>query len=203
AQFSNASGGDLVIGAYENNHVVDSFADVSDPDGHIHWIADVLKGNLEPVPPIDPHVISAPAGERLVVIGVPPSPVLIARKSGEGYEFPIRGADGKRYMTLIEVEARMGDRERLMKLRIHQIPRYAQVSLDAHLPPEVHPREWSVEKVDDHTVTLAKGALRVDVPLSYVEAVYPTNEQGATWVIAMDCWIQQIDHRLRVRKFKP
>lgn len=205
AQFANASGGTIVVGAPEQDHVVQGFNDVPAAEDLMRWIGDVLNGQLEPVPPIEPTRVTVAASTRVVAVNVPPSLALIARKTGEGYEFPIRAGDGKRYMTLMEVEARMGNRERTMKLRIQAIrPDRDRVTLDAHLTPGgLDPRDWRVEKVDDHTVTLVKAALRVDVPLGYVEAVYPTTEQSAEWVIAMDCHIQPVENRLRVRKFRP
>jgi hypothetical protein len=191
-----------VIGSQEHDHVVQAFKDVPAPEDLNRWIADVLNGQLEPVPPIEPHTITVTAGTRVLAVNVPPSLPLIARRTGEGYEFPIRAGDGKRYMTLMEVEARMGNRERLMKLRLQEIRQVDLVTLDAHIPAGgVDAREWRIEKVDDHAVTLVKGAYHVDVPLSYVEAVYRTNERGAAWVIAMDCHVQEVDNRVRVRKF--
>ncbi len=205
AQFANASGGTVVIGAPQENHIVQGFKNVSTPAELVRWIEDVINGQLEPVPLVDQRVVDIPGGTRVVAVNVPPSPVLIARKTtGKGYEFPIRAGDGKRYMTLIEVEARMGNRERLMKLRIEQIKRDERVTLDAHIPAGgVDAREWQVASVDDHSVTLTRGAMSMDVPLGYVEAVYRTNEHGAAWVIAMDCHVQMIENRLRIRKFRP
>ncbi len=206
AQFANASGGTVVIGVPEEDHLARSFKDVPEAAELQRWIGDVIDKHLEPVPPIDPRVITLPSGARLVAVNVPPSAVLIARKtSGEGYEFPVRAGNGKRFMTLMEVEARMGNRERLMKLRIEQIRPDELVVLDAHITPgTVDAREWRVVSVDDHSVKLSRGALDVDVPIGYVEAVYRTNEQGASrWVIAMDCHVQMIENRLRIRKFKP
>ncbi len=204
AQFTNASGGTIVVGAPEQDHVVRNFQDVPAPDDLIRWIGDVLNGQLEPVPVIEPHAIMIAVGTRVLALSVPPSLALIARKTGEGYEFPIRAGDGKRYMTLMEVEARMGSRDREMKLLIEQIQQEDLVTLDAHIPAGgVDSREWHAVGVNNHSVTLARGDRRFDVPLGYVEAVYRTNELGAAWIIAMDCHIQEIEGRVRVRKFRP
>src|SRR6266446_2256544 len=88
AQFANASGGVLVIGADEQDHVLSGFKAVPRPDELLRWVDDVLKGHLEPVPPIDPHILNGPVGEAVVVMNIPPSLALVARKAGEGYEFP-------------------------------------------------------------------------------------------------------------------
>lgn len=191
AQFANASGGNLVIGAPEENHVLQGFKGVGDPDELARWINDVVKGQLEPVPPVELRTVIASSSARLVVVNVPPSPVLIARKAGEGYEFPIREGDSKRYMTLMEVEARMENQERLAKLRLERIGRGEKVVLDARVTGIDH-REWEVTGVDDDIVSLAKGALHVDVPLAYVQAVYRTPEPGIGWVLALSCHIQRI-----------
>lgn len=191
AQFANASGGNLIIGAPEQDHVLQVFKGVGDPDELVRWIDDVVKGQLEPVPPVELRTVAASSGARLVVVNVPPSPVLIARKAGEGYEFPIRAGDSKRYMTLMEVEARMENRERLARLRLERIGRGEKVVLDAQVSGIDH-REWEVTGVDDDVVSLAKGALHVDVPLAFVQAIYRTPEPGVGWVLALTGHIQRI-----------
>lgn len=192
AQFANASGGAILLGAPEQDHVAVGFKDVPEPEELPRWIGDVINRQLEPVPPIEPHVIAVPGGTRVVVVNVPPSPVLIGRKTGEGYEFPIRAGDGKRYMTLMEVEARMRNNERLARLRLEQIrPDRDLVILDAPTRG-TSDRGWNVTRVDDHVVSLAMGALHVDVPLAYVEAVYRTPEPGVAWVIALSAQIERV-----------
>lgn len=175
------------------------------PDELIRWIDEVLKGQLEPVPPVELTTVPHPGGARVVVVNVPPSPVLIARKSGQGYEFPIRAGDSKRYMTLLEVEARMQNLERLARLRLEQIRLIDPVVVDAKLQG-VDARDWRITEVNDHTFTLSKGALRASVPLGYVEGVYRTNELDGAWVVALDCHVLRIPgpgEHLRIRKFNP
>lgn len=197
AQFGNGSGGTIVIGAPEQDHVVQGFEDVPGPENLVRWIGDVLDGHLEPVPPIDPRIITVPRGARVVAVNVPPSAALIARKTGKGYEFPIRAGDGKRYMTLMEVEARMQNRERLARLRLEQIKPEDRVWLDAAQLIGRAPMEWSVRSVDDHAVMLSQAGVPAIVPLAYVEAVYRADERSphAEWVVALDCKVQFSDTR--------
>lgn len=156
--------------------------------------------SLTPVPPIDIVILQPERGIDVVVVNVPPSPVLVARVQGDYYEFPIRAVDSKRYMPLLEVEARMGNNERLMSLRLERVDSSHRVVLD--VDSTLDTRDWRVESVDDHTVRLRKSAMSLDVPLSYVTAVYPTPEEGADWVVALDCKIQEVHGRLRARKFR-
>src|SRR5690348_11769062 len=53
AQFANASGGSLVLGAAEKDHVLLEFQDVSEADKLVRWIDSILNGNLVPVPPVE------------------------------------------------------------------------------------------------------------------------------------------------------
>jgi hypothetical protein len=191
AQFANGSGGNLVLGAAEQDHVLREFQDVPDPDAVVRWIDDVLKDNLVPVPPVEPHVVRLTDGPRIIVINVPPSPRLIARRSRDAYEFPVRAGDSKRYMTLMEVEARMQNNERLSRLRLEQIRNLDRVTLDAPTRG-IHERGWTVTGVNDDVVSLAIGALHVDVPLAYVQAVYRTQEPDAAWVLALSARIERI-----------
>jgi hypothetical protein len=191
AQFANASGGVLVIGADEVVHVLSGWQTVPNPDDFIHWADDVVKGHLAPVPSIEPHVLQVPSDETVVALNVPPSLPLIARRQGDGFEFPIRAGDSRRYMTLIEVEARMQNDERLARLRLEQIGEGDSVTLDGQTRG-ISERGWKVTGVDDHVVSLATGALHVDVPLAYVQAVYRTREPDAAWVVALSARIERI-----------
>lgn len=204
AQFANASGGTIVVGAVEQDHLLAGFQEVTTRDSLASWIDSVLNERLEPVPPVVAQPIDLSEKQRLLAVNVPPSLSVVAHKIGKAFEFVTRAENSKRYMTLMEVEARMGSRERVAKLLLQQIGPAAAVTLDAHIPAGgVDARNWRVEGVDDHAVTLAKEGRRFDVPLGYVEAVHRTNEQGASWIIAMDCHVQEIEAAVRVRKFRP
>jgi hypothetical protein len=206
AQFANGSGGALVIGAQETNKILAGFDPVPDPSRVIERIEGIIKGHLTPVPVIEPHAIEVSPGLQIVAVNVPPSLVLIARhEKYERFEFLIRGHESKRHMTLMEVEARLQNKERAMRLRIENIPREAHVALDARVQGTGH-NEWRVAAVTDDTVTLSRGALQVAVPLVYVEAVHPTNEPGVNWVIGLSCVIYAVPMggqptHLQVRKF--
>src|SRR2546427_6870063 len=65
AQFANASGGTVLVGVPEQDHVAQGFKDVPSPEDLMHWIGDVLNGRLEPVPPIELHLL-APGGVPVV-----------------------------------------------------------------------------------------------------------------------------------------
>jgi len=188
AQFANAAGGVLVFGGVESTHVLSGWQAVRDPDDFIRWTHDVVNGQLAPAPIVEPRTLQAPSGEVVVVINVPPSLVLIARRQADGLEFPIRSGDSRRYMTLMEVEARLQNKERAMKLRLHQIPTEAKLRFDALLAG-ITDGGWRVKDVDDDAVTLTQGTLEAIIPLAYVEAVYQTKEAEHGWVVAASCTV--------------
>jgi len=110
AQFSNASGGILVIGAVETNQTLTAFYPLPDPPKLIARLDNIVKGHLTPVPVIEPHMLKMTSELTIVTVNVPPSVPLIARhEKHERYEFVIRAGESKRYMTLLEVEGRMQD----------------------------------------------------------------------------------------------
>ena len=205
AQFANASGETLVFGADENDHVLAGFAPVSNAGVELQRIDDIVKAHLTPVPPIEPHILPHQSGAALLIVNVPPSPALIARRATDQYEFPVRAGVSKRYMTLIEIEARMQNHERLMKLRLEVVQSRHSIFLDAKIGG-TDPQGWSLERLDDDTVTLRKGALHLPIPLAYIEAVYRSTEPGNDWVMALSCHVQHLpgqNEHLRVRKFSP
>jgi Schlafen, AlbA_2 len=202
AQFANGSGGVLVIGAQEADQVLTGFVTVSDSATVIKRIEDIVKAHLTPVPIIEPHAIEITSGLRIVAVNVPPSLVLIARhEKHERFEFLIRGHESKRRMTLMEVEARLQNRERAMKLRLDVIPHDAPVGLDAFVR-EIGHNDWRVVGVDDDVVRLVKNGAELVVPLAYVEAVYQAGEPEAQWVIRVPCYIarHRQTHRLHLTR---
>lgn len=204
AQFANAAGGTLVIGAEEDGHVLLGFRSVPRAHDLLRWIDETVKGALEPVPAIDPYVIETAGGESVIALNIPPALSLVARRSDEKYEFPIRTADARRYLRLAEVEARMQGRERMTSLRIEQIGPDKSVGLDAQIRGADH-NEWRVRAVDDNVVRLSKGVLEVVVPLIYVDAVYQAGELGAEWVLSLSCFLTlgRQTHRLHLTKGLP
>jgi len=190
AQFANASGGVLVIGADESAHVHSGWQAVPNPDDFIRWMHDVVNGQLTPGPVVEPTALQTPSGETAVIVNIPPSLVLVARRQGEGFEFPIRAGDSRRYMTLMEVEDRMQNKERAMKLRIGAIPSDAPVGLDAFVRQIGH-NDWRVAGVDDDVIRLVKNGAELVVPLAYVDAVYQAGEPEAQWIIRLPCYIAQ------------
>jgi hypothetical protein len=205
AQFANASGGVLVIGADEAGHVLSGWQAVPGPDEYIRWVDEIVKGHLTPVPVVEPVIIQIPGAEMVLILNVPPSPALIARRQNDGFEFPIRAADSRRYMTLLEVEARMNARERLTRLRIEQFGHNDQIALDAMMYNIDH-YGWNLVCVDDDTLRLKKGALEAVIPLTYVDAVYPANSPHARWVLDLSCYITRVTQGgefIHVSKNKP
>ena len=99
AQFANASGGVLLVGADEEGHTFKGWQEVPNPHEYIRWADEVVKKHLTPVPVVEPTSIEAPSGENVVALNIPPSLVLIARPQNEGFEFPIRRVDSRSYMT--------------------------------------------------------------------------------------------------------
>ena len=169
AQFANGSGGVLVIGAQEANQILSGLNPVPDPPNVIERIEGIVRGHLTPVPVIEPQAIQVSPGLQIVAVNVPPSLALIARhEKYERFEFLIRGHESKRCMTLMEVEARLQNRERAMKLRFQQIPKEAKLRLDA-FNQGVSEGGWSVRDVDDDAVTLSNGSSEAIIPLAYVE----------------------------------
>jgi hypothetical protein len=196
AAFANASGGTLVIGAQEADHVFDSFASVAKPHEEIRWIDEVLKECLEPPPIVEPHAVVEPGGASIVIVNVPPALGLIAHRVKQSYRFPLRAAESIRYMTAAEVLARMQGRERMHRLALEQIPAGTPVGIDAMVRTgDLSHNDWLVVEVQDDVVMLENDGLKTAVPLAYVEAVYRANEPGAEWIIALSCFLTR--HRQR------
>ena len=102
AQFANASGGVLIIGAVETDQALIAFNPLPDPPKLIARLDNIVKGNLTPVPVIEPHIFKMTAEATIVAVNVPPSLTLVARhEKHERYEFVIRAGESKRYMTLL------------------------------------------------------------------------------------------------------
>src|SRR6266704_549497 len=78
AQFANASGGTLVIGALESARILTGFDNVPKPATVIAQVEASVGGNLTPVPIIEPYIIEAAHGKNVVVVNVPPSIGLVA-----------------------------------------------------------------------------------------------------------------------------
>jgi hypothetical protein len=97
---------------------------------------------------------------------------LIGLRVSEGYQFPLRTVDSRRYMRLAEIEARMQDRDRVHRLRLNEIEAHEPVGLDARVDRDLDANEWSIVRVEEDVVILGRGALTVTVPLVYVETVY-------------------------------
>jgi hypothetical protein len=198
AQFANASGGTLVIGAQESAQTLSGFINIPDPPKVISRIEGIVKGHLTPVPVIEPESFEVARGVHIVVVNVPPSLALVARHDRhESYEFVIRGYESKRFMTLLEVEAQMENKERAMRLRLERIPPDAPVGLDAYVRVIGH-NDWRVTGVDDDVVRLSKDDAEMVAPLAYVEAVYEAGEPEATWVIRLPCYIALHKHTKRL-----
>src|SRR5262245_19131458 len=90
AQFANGSGGVLVIGAEEKNHVFQALVAVKDPQRCQDWIRDVITGQLKPVPAFEPLLIWVDSATPCLVINVPPHPTLVARYRDKKYQFVVR-----------------------------------------------------------------------------------------------------------------
>jgi len=96
AQFANASGGVLILGAEENKQVLTGFTLVPDPPSTITRIDDIVKGHLTPVPVFEPRAIEVETGKFIVAINIPPSLPLVARhEKHERFEFITRGHESK------------------------------------------------------------------------------------------------------------
>jgi hypothetical protein len=177
---------------------------VPNADGHVRWIDDLVKGgHLEPVPGIEPGVVTV-NGTTVIILNVPPAPTLIGHRIGDdAYEFPIRAAASRRYLRVAEMEARMQSRERLQRLRLERIARNVPVGLDAMLrTPELVHNNWRVHAVDDDVVTLQHGSIRTAVPLAYVEAVYQAGEPEAEWVVSLSCYLTKPRQRQLIQVTK-
>jgi hypothetical protein len=189
AQFGNAEGGTLVFGAEEAGHVLTKFTKVPDPPKVIARIEAIVTGHLIPVPVIEPHALEVSPGSYIVAVNVPPSVVLIALHDQQRqFEFVSRGHESKRWMTLIEVEARMQNQERAMRLRLAGIPATSPVGLDAWIRQIGH-NDWRVTGVSDDVVRLTKDGEELVAPLAYIEAVYQAGEPSAEWIVRLPCYI--------------
>lgn len=206
AQFANASGGSIVYGAVEANHLFSKYATVPNPQEFARWLDDVVKVFLEPVPALEVHVIRTATGEDVVVANVPPLVRLVGlrRRGRDAYEFPIRTVDSRRFLTLTEIEARMQDRDRAHRLQLNQIKQSERVGLDAHVDNELGHYDWNVSAVGEDVVVLTKEK-QVVVPLAYVRAVYRPELPGAVWIVDLDCYLSKHkqDGRIVVTKSIP
>lgn len=196
AQFANASGGTIVIGAKAVGEMLDSFASVANADDYALWIDHIVKDRLEPVPGVELRVIVLDSNTTLVAVNVPPAPTLIGHRMNNAYEFPIRAGASRRYLRVAEMEARMQARERLQRLRLERIAPNDTVGIDAMIRAgELPDNNWRVDAVDDDVVTLRYGKIKTAVPLAYVDAVYRAGEPEAEWVVALSCYLTK--HRRR------
>jgi Putative DNA-binding domain len=207
AQFTNAYGGSLIIGADEQERVFQGFAPVKYPEQLRTWISDVVTGQLRPVPAFDLQLISVDATTTCLVVNVDPHPTLVARYSEKRYQFVLRAGTSKRYLEMGEIEARMQGTERLMRYRLEKIPKHASIGLDANIR-EIGHNDWEIRTVDDDVVRFGKiGAPDIEaiVPLAYVGAVYPAREARADWVVQLSCYIakNRTTGRIHVTKNNP
>jgi len=166
AQFANATGGTLVIGATDANTVLTGFQSVSDP------------GKLRPVPVFDCQEIATTSGARITTVNIQTHPTLVARYKDARYEFVVRTGPRKRHIEMDELEARMQGRERLMRFRLERIPPTASIGLDARLHNLTH-NGWRVVAVTEDIVRLRKDARELAIPLPYMDAVYRAEEPDA------------------------
>jgi len=197
AAFANEDGGSIVIGAeeVEAGHVFARFTPVPNAQERLRGVDEILKEKLEPRPAIEPYVLQSSGEEEVIVINIPPSLRLIALHSDDWYTFPVRTADSRRYLALAEVDARMQDRDRVHRLRLHQIPREAPVGLDAKVDSQLSHDNWRIGHVEEDVVILTKVPIEVPVPLAYVETVYKAGLPSAEWVIALSCYVNRHRHR--------
>jgi hypothetical protein len=193
-QFANASGGTIVYGAIENvEHVLCAFTSVAKPQQFVERLDQIVKAKIEPTPSVEPYVLPGPTGEELVVVNVPPMIRLVGLRVNGSYEFPIRAASSKRYLTLAEIEARMQDRDRMHRLRLEAIGPDDAVGLDGPMDRDLGHNDWRVVRVDDDVVTLSQfgGVDAFVMPLVYIAAVYRADETDAKWVIALSAWVSK------------
>ena len=178
------------MGAQEVDHLFAGYTVVPDPQQTIRWIDEVVKANLEPTPAVEPYVITATTGQRVVAINIPPSLRLVAHRVNNALEFPVRRVDSRGFMTLGEVEARMQDQTRVHRLRLEQIGADAPVGLDATVDRDLGHNDWRVASVGEDVVVLGKGAIEVPGPLAYIQTVYRAGLLAAEWVIDLDCYLR-------------
>lgn len=188
AQFANALGGVIIIGATETNGVLGGFEATHEPEKLRNWIERVASGQLRPVPVFDMQEITAPTGEHVVAVNISAHPTLVAKYHEKRYQFVVRVGTSKHYLEMNELEARMQGRERLMRFRLEQIPLTAQIGLDARVRDLGH-NDWRIAGVTQDVVRLRKDANELVAPLAYVEAVYHAEEPNAEWIIRLPCFI--------------
>ena len=81
----------MIVGAVDTEHVFTSYMDVPEAGQVLRWIDTVIADHLHRVPAIEVRDVRAVSGERLAIINVPASPVLITHVVGASsyrYEFP-------------------------------------------------------------------------------------------------------------------
>lgn len=189
AQFANALGGAIVIGATEVNGVLAGFETAHEPEKLRSWIERVASGQLRPVPAFDLQEIVTPTGESVVIMNISPHRTLVARYHEKRYQFVVRVGTSKHYLEMDELEARMQGHERLMRFRLEQIPSTASVAVDANIRGEITHYDWHMMSVTEDVVRLSKDGVQLVVPLAYVEAAYRAEEPDAEWIIRLPCFI--------------
>lgn len=192
AQFANASGGTVIVGAEEDAEVFARYCGLANPALVAERLDNIVKHHLSPVPIIEIVVLQPQEDRAILVANIPPSTRVVARhENHRSYEFLIRAGQSKRHMPLLEVEARMHGGERLARLRIQQIKTDENIALEAMLSRIDH-YGWRLSAVDDDTLTLKKGALDVVIPLAYVNSVYRAKNPGTQWVIDLSCYLTHV-----------
>lgn len=188
AQFANAFGGSIIIGAEEDgSDRLAEFVGIDDVGLHEQRIADVCASTLAPRPELRfyrHHVVDA---RSVLVVNVRPFPGVIGAQlpGTDRWEFPIRDGKTRRFLRYDEVE-RMNLQDRRVRLMFEKIEDLNKIAFtfDADLK-NINRDGWSVEDLrEDYVVFLAPNGVRTYIPYAFVRAIWPRGSDGAMMLSA-------------------
>ena len=189
-QFANTEGGTLLVGVEEsretNPRVAKRLRAVEDVERVKCAVADALC--LWTEPRVNPEVIAIQAAETVVAINVPPSIPLVAvwrmGEDGNRIQYPFRTEHGKRYMTPSEVEQRIMDGSRAIKLALKRVAEECDLDTGAkvvELIPALQDEAGvglafplHLRRLLEHEIELQAQGMSFHVPYSLIEAAWVT-----------------------------
>ena len=129
AQFANTDGGTLLVGVSEkllpNGRVVaDGIVPVVEAAGFVQWLEQAVRNNLTPATFSHSAATISTSDGVVVAVNVPPHSDLVAlwpQAERRGMEYLARNSHGKFWLNPEEVEARLMDQTRAVRLAAKRV----------------------------------------------------------------------------------
>jgi len=192
AQFANAFGGTILIGADEADDKLTGLPGIPDAAKERSKVEKAAFANLEPRVAPDVRVIDRPGGDPVLAVNVPAFPGVVGvRVNAERWEFPVRRGTDRHYLTFGEAE-KMLTQDRRGRLLIESIPEasWSRITVDAYLR-KIPRGGWTLKTLETHCVVLAcPGNQHIEIPYSFIKAVWPSG--GDRFTISMDVAITRV-----------